>query len=186
MHLSTLFLALTLLFSGAFADASCKRRGGGHGSCLPHDKVNMIVSNYQAIVGDIKSLSTQEIDDIIHAEFVDWSNSISAFFFAPYNEPAFASKEAFVNAQLAAPSQVPIVIESVPAVTCDTVVIVWNTNAFPSTGQPSRGIAVVQVAQENALWKIKRVDVEFNSLAWAAGVGGGYVLFNQTVGDVGC
>ena len=144
------------------------------------------MSNYQAIVGDIKSLTAQEIDDIMHSEFVDWSNSISAFFFAPYDEPAFASKDAFVSAQLNAPSQVPIVVESIPAATCDTVVVVWNTAAFPATGQPSRGIAVLQVAEEDAMWKIKRVDVEFNSLAWAAGVGGGYVLFNRTVGDVGC
>jgi len=194
--------AVASLFAAVALAAPCKAKGGrgGHGShgggrCLQADSIPSLVSTYQALVGNISSLSDEEINGALHPEFVDWSNSISAFFGAPYSAPAFATRDAFVAAQKRA-NQVPIAVEGEPIVACDKIVLLWTTaTPFPATDQSARGIAVLsydrdhEVEVENdmpAPWKLARVDVEFNSLAWAAGVGGGYRVFNQQLGDLGC
>jgi len=199
----SLHTAAATFFAAAALAGPCKaqgERGRYHGEgtpqrCLPATTIPSLVSTYTALVGNISALSAAEITTALHPDFEDWSNSISAFFGSPYDAPAFATRDAFVAAQQRA-TQVPIAVEGTPIVACDKIVLLWTSaRPFPTTDQRARGIAVLsydrvqeEVGNEgmDAPWALRRVDVEFNSLAWAAGVGGGYRVFNQQLGDLGC
>ncbi|KAJ2905838.1 uncharacterized protein MKZ38_004086 [Zalerion maritima] len=139
-----------------------------HKRCMPKGQVEKVVSNYQTLVGDIASLSEDDVAKILHPDFEDWSNSISAFFPKPYDVPTFDYSN-FETSQRNA-RQMPIVVEDIVAFDCDTIVIIFNA-MFPT---PARGISVITVEKDSHKWKIVRVDVEFNSLAWMVGIGGGY------------
>lgn len=180
MRFFSLFASLAAI-SGV--SASYRWKQSDHGDCLPRQNVDTIVDGYVKLVGSINSLTDQQIDKLMHSDFTDWSNSIAAFFGVPYDVPIFPSKEDFVNGQKNA-NQTPIEVEQIITYSCDSIVIIFN-GLFD--GKPSsRGIAVLSIEKEHDDWKIIRVDVEFNSLAWAVGLGGGYKVFTHCQGLPDC
>ncbi|KAK8093506.1 hypothetical protein PG997_000191 [Apiospora hydei] len=150
---------LTTVISGACA-APHPESGESHGGkCLTQPAVKEITDNYAQVIGNY----TEALADKFIAD--DFTDTVT-----------FPSKAAFKAGQSQLP-KIPLVVKSVNAVTCDTIVLRW-TQTFGNPAQPAQGISILVNAFESNKgekekgWKLKTLYTEFNSLTYFTNTGG--------------
>lgn len=163
------FLDLVLLASTALG-TSLAPRGGGHCAPLEPNSATVItlVNDYAQLIGNYTPALGQRF--LSDTGFNDTSDSINALASLPLGSTTFASKAAFLANQ-ASQAKIPLVVTSVNAVTCDTVVLRW-TQTFGEADLPAAGISILGFVCEGGEWKLKTLYTEFNSLVYFQDVGG--------------
>ncbi|KAK7920076.1 hypothetical protein PG985_008098 [Apiospora marii] len=161
------FLFATVV-SGACASHNPQPGGGyGNGKCLTPPAVEEITKNYAKVIGDY---SDALADRFLADTFQDTSDSINVLAEIPLGNVTFPTKAAFKAGQSQLP-KIPLVVKSVNAVTCDTIVLRW-TQTFGKPANPVQGISIlVNIFEKNA-WKLKTLYTEFNSLTYFQNTGG--------------
>lgn len=170
-----LFLSLAL-FTTAALGADLEPRGTSPLACSgskpglqPNTKtVSTLVSSYAQLIGNYTDALGQSF--VSDSGFTDTSGSINALAGLPLDAVTFSSKAAFMANQETQP-KIPLVVTSVNAVTCDTVVIRW-TQTFGAKSLPAAGISILTFVCEGGEWKLKTVYTEFNSLVYFQDIGG--------------
>lgn len=169
------FSALSLLASTALG-ASFAPRGGKpqppSPSCQPllagSPIVTTLVNDYAQLIGNYTSALGERF--LADTDFADTSDSISALASIPLGSTTFGSKAAFMANQ-ETQAKIPLVVTSINAVTCDTVVLRW-TQTFGVADLPAAGISILGFVCESDAWKLKTVYTEFNSLIYFQDIGG--------------
>lgn len=151
----------TTVVSGACA-SPYPQAGGGYGKCLDRRAVNETKTNYAEVIGNY----TPELADrFLSDAFQDTSDSINVLAGNPLGSVTFPNKAAFKAGQSQLP-KIPLVVKSVDAVTCDTIVLRWTqTFGNPAKPEPVQGISILVTAFEKGAWKLKTLYTEFNSLS---------------------
>ncbi|KAK8040046.1 hypothetical protein PG993_008457 [Apiospora rasikravindrae] len=161
-------LFFTTVVSGACA-APHPEAGDSHGGkCLTQPAVKEITDNYAQVIGNYTdSLADKFISD----DFTDTSDSINVLAQQPLGSVTFPSKAAFKAGQSQLP-KIPLVVKSVNAVTCDTIVLRW-TQTFGNPAKPAQGISILVNAFDGKKgWQLKTLYTEFNSLTYFTNTGG--------------
>lgn len=163
------------LFASAALGASLSPRGRSS-SCRPLEAgshvVATLVDDYAQLIGNFTpALSDRFVAD---AGFTDTSDSINALAGLPLGSTTFASKATFVANQ-ASQAKIPLVVTSISAVTCDSIVLRW-TQTFGLADLPAAGISILDFVCEGGGWKLKTLYTEFNSLVYFQDVGGSCAL----------
>ncbi|KAK8086066.1 hypothetical protein PG994_001040 [Apiospora phragmitis] len=130
--------------------------------------VDDITKNYAQVIGNY----TEALADSFIAEgFQDTSDSINVLAQQPLGSVTFPSKAAFKAGQSQLP-KIPLVVKSVNAVTCDTIVLRW-TQTFGNPPAPAQGISILVVVFDKSKgWQLKTLYTEFNSLTYFTNTGG--------------
>ncbi|KAK7978399.1 hypothetical protein PG996_004447 [Apiospora saccharicola] len=152
--------------SGACA-SPYPQAGGGYGKCLNPHAVDEITKNYAKVIGDY---SPALADRFLADGFTDTSDSINMLAGIPLGSVTFKDKDAFKTGQSQLP-KIPLVVKSVNAVTCDTIVLRW-TQIFGNPAKPVQGISILVNVFEKGGWKLKTLYTEFNSLTYFVNTGG--------------
>lgn len=165
MHL----LAFALLFPttlGALL-APC---GSNH--CEPLESstatVNTLVNDYAQLIGNYTPALGERF--LSNTSFTDTSGSINALANLTLQSTTFPSKAAFLANQATQP-KVPLVVKSVNAVTCDTIVLRW-TQSFGEANLPIAGISILGFVCEGGEWTLQTIYTEFNTLVYIEDAGG--------------
>jgi len=111
-------------------------------------------------------------------DFVDVSDSINTFIHLPLGGPTFPNQEIFNEAQLQNPP-FPLEVLSVDAATCDVIALQWQAT-FGEAQLSSKGLTILKTRKEDGIWKIAKIDVEFNALTWLLNMGGSYTWEDKT------
>lgn len=168
------FFSLTLLLSTALGASLTPRVGprGESTSCRPLEAasqtVTALVNDYSQLIGNYTDALGERF--LADSGFSDTSDSINALAGIPLGSTTFANKTAFLANQ-ATQAAIPLVVTSVNAVTCDTIVLRW-TQTFGAAALPAAGISILGFVCESRDWKLKTVYTEFNSLVYFQDVGG--------------
>ncbi|KAK8135015.1 hypothetical protein PG984_007027 [Apiospora sp. TS-2023a] len=165
MRFITSFLFATVA-SGACA-SPYPQAGGGYGKCLNPHAVDEITKNYAKVIGDY---SPALADRFLADGFTDTSDSINVLAGNALGSVTFPNKEAFKAGQSQLP-KIPLVVKSVSAVTCDTIVLRW-TQTFGNPAKPVQGISILVNVFEKGAWKLETLYTEFNSLTYFVNTGG--------------
>lgn len=166
MRISSLLAAAAsaaLVFASPFS--AIESRGG---RCLSQRDADTLVKAYTRL---ISAYSPKDGDKYLSNCFIEYSDSIAILVGAPLGQAIFPNKAAFAAATTSNPF--PLVVESVMATDCKTIALTWS-GTF-GAGKSARGITVITATLEGH-WKIKRLDVEFNSIAYLVNMGGSYTL----------
>ena len=168
MRPSVLATFVSLVAASLAMPTAVPWRGHDNKACMNTTVVDEMVAAYVALV----SAFTVEVAEKYLAEgFADFSDSINSLAGRAVGEATFATKQAFIQAQ-AGQSQVPVVVEEVPMVTCNMIAVIWK--AVFGAQNPARGISVLETtpvpAKDTGGWQFVRFDVEFNNLVWARNV----------------
>ncbi|KAJ4403854.1 hypothetical protein N0V82_010588 [Gnomoniopsis sp. IMI 355080] len=130
--------------------------------------VNTLVNDYAQLIGNYTPALGQRF--LSNSSFTDTSDSINALANLPLGSTTFPSKAAFLANQATQP-KVPLVVKSINAVTCDTVVLRW-TQTFGEASLPIAGISILGFVCEGGQWKLQTLYTEFNSLVYIEDAGG--------------
>jgi hypothetical protein len=163
------------LLAGIAAAAPTSAVRKGKADCMTADEAKFMVEIYRRLIAEYKP---EEGEKYTTKDFVDVSDSINTFIHRPLGGPTFPTKAVFLEVQLQNPP-FPINILSVDAVTCDTIALQW-TASFGAAMLPSKGLTIMKLAKEDSIWKIKKIDVEFNALTWLLNMGGSYSWEDET------
>jgi hypothetical protein len=163
------FLAVSALIWAALVGGS--RAGKHRHKCLSKADAKEVIDNYQKLIANY---SAPHAEKYIADGFIEYSDSINSLLNITLGSPTFPTKAAFIKAQSANPS-FPIVVQSVEAIECDTIVVIW-TVAFGQAQKTVRGLTSIHASRKGDIWQIARMDVEFNSLTWLLNIGGMYQL----------
>ncbi|KAK7949246.1 uncharacterized protein PG986_010132 [Apiospora aurea] len=162
-----------IVVSGAYAAPHPESGDSRGGKCLTQPAVKEITDNYAQVIGNYTEALA---DKFIADDFTDTSDSINVLAQQPLGSATFPSKAAFKAGQSQLP-KIPLVVKSVNAVTCDTIVLRW-TQTFGNPAQPAQGISILVNAFESNKgekekgWKLKTLYTEFNSLTYFTNTGG--------------
>ena len=137
--------------------------------CMTREEADFIIDVYRKIIGDFEPELLQKY---ISDAFFDTSDSINTFIHKPLGGPTFPTKAIFIQKQEVG-AHFSIDILSVDAVTCDTVALQWKST-FGAANLPSKGLTIMKMGFEDAVWKIRSIEVEFNALTWLLNMGGSY------------
>lgn len=163
------FFALALLIPVVLG-TSIPSGSGKHCAPLEIDSatVNTLVNDYAQLIGNYTPALGQSF--LSDTGFTDTSDSINVLANITLGSTTFGSKAAFMASQATQP-KVPLVVKSINAVTCDTVVLRW-TQTFGQADLPISGISILVFACEGGEWKLKTLYTEFNSLVYIEDAGG--------------
>ncbi|KAL8404386.1 hypothetical protein RB594_009292 [Gaeumannomyces avenae] len=150
------------------------RTKGGSPKCMTHKEGVAAVEIYRQLIAEWKP----ELATHVSESFVDYSDSINTLVHQPLGGPTFPTKAIFVASQNAQP-HFPITILSIDSQKCNTVSFQWKA-AFGQANLPSKGLTALQMVWEENQWKVKQIDVEFNSLIWLLNMGGSYTWEGKT------
>ncbi|KAK8863448.1 hypothetical protein PGQ11_009683 [Apiospora arundinis] len=143
--------------------------GYGNGKCLTPDAVDKITKKYAQAIGNYTEALA---DSFLTSDFTDTSDSINVLAGIPLGSTTFPTKDAFKQGQSQLP-KIPLVVKSVNAVTCDTVVLRWTqTFGNPADPKPAQGISILVLVHKDGDWKLKTLFTEFNSLTYFTNTGG--------------
>ncbi|KAK0658685.1 hypothetical protein QBC41DRAFT_55316 [Cercophora samala] len=151
-------------------------------SCLSSEAAEVIVDAY------VRMISKWNDEDAYYLSesFYDTSDSINSLAGIPLGTVTFPSKEAFIEHQHVMPDNLPLVITH-KIVDCTEITLIWTaTFAVPHVqAKPVRGIAILKTVGEledteseyvkgenDYIWKIGGLDVEFNNIAYLQNIGG--------------
>ncbi|KAL6708711.1 hypothetical protein ACN47E_002407 [Coniothyrium glycines] len=138
--------------------------------CLDPSAALSLATTFADLVG---AYTPAKADAVLLATFTDHSDAINSLRGAAPGSVTFDGREAFKAAQTGH-GGVPMEVDAVVGVTCDTVV--WRWHAVFGAGTSVRGINVNRYVrgEENASggWWVERVDMEMNALAYVENVGG--------------
>jgi len=136
---------------------------------MTREEADFIIDVYRKIIGDFdRELLQKYLSDA----FFDTSDSINTFIHKPLGGPTFPTKAVFIEKQEVG-AHFAIDILSVDAITCDTVALQWKST-FGEANLPSKGLTIMKMGFEDAIWKIRSIEVEFNALTWLLNMGGSY------------
>lgn len=163
------FLTIALLVPATFG-AVLAPRGGN--DCEPLESkaaiVNTLVNDYAQLIGNYTPALGQSF--LSDTGFTDTSDSINALANLTLGSTTFPSKAAFLANQATQP-KIPLVVKTVNAVTCDTIVIRW-TQTFGQANLPVAGISILGFVCEGGEWKLQTIYTEFNTLIYIEDAGG--------------
>lgn len=175
------FLTLALLAPAALSAslaAPPDKNVEGQQHCPPLETnpttVTTLVNNYAQLIGNYTPALGQRF--LADTGFTDTSDSINALANLTLGSTTFNSKAAFLANQATQP-RVPLLVTSVNAVTCDTVVVRWTQVVPGGVGLPVAGISILGFVCEDGEekedeWQLKTLYTEFNSLVYFRDVGG--------------
>ncbi|KAK4442370.1 hypothetical protein QBC34DRAFT_363918 [Podospora aff. communis PSN243] len=143
--------------------------------CMTREEADFLIDVYAKV---IEQFDRDLLKKYLSDDFFDTSDSINTFIHKPLGGPTFATKAIFIEKQEVG-AHFPIEILSVDAVTCDTVALQWKST-FGAANLPSKGITIMKMGFEDAIWKIRSIEVEFNALTWLLNMGGSYTWEDVT------
>lgn len=163
------FFALALLIPAALGTSI---PSGNDKHCAPLEinpaVVDTLANDYAQLIGNYTPALGQSF--LSDTGFTDTSDSINVLAKITLGSTTFDSKAAFMASQATQP-KVPLVVKSINAVTCDTVVLRW-TQTFGQADLPIAGISILVFVCEVGEWKLKTLYTEFNSLVYIEDAGG--------------
>jgi hypothetical protein len=162
--------ANVFLFATTALAATLSRRSDASDSSykyLTPAAAEQVVSQYSQLIGNY---SDALAESFLADSFTDTSDSINVLTNAPLGSVTFPSKQVFMSVQAGQP-KTPLVVQSVNAVTSDTIVLRW-TQTFGAANQPVAGISILVVEWNNGVWQLKTIYTEFNSLTYFTNIGG--------------
>ncbi|TPX10068.1 uncharacterized protein E0L32_001265 [Thyridium curvatum] len=143
-------------------------------ACLSPSDADSLVKVYRDLIA---AYDPAVADKYLADNFIEYSDSINILAGMPLGSPTFPSKDVFKQVQSVNPP-FPLAVEKVTGVACNTISLIWS-GAFGQAAKSVRGITVITAAKKDGAkgcWKISRLDVEFNSIAWLEDEGGSYQL----------
>jgi hypothetical protein len=143
--------------------------------CMTAADGAQVVENYKKLIA-----AYTEADGLKYTtkDFVDVSDSINTFIHQPLGGPTFATQTIFNEAQLQNPP-FPLEVLSIDAVTCNVIALQWQAT-FGEAMLSSKGLTILRTAKDQGIWKISKIDVEFNALTWLLDMGGSYTWEDTT------
>ena len=170
MHFSSFLLAAGACgVAHSLALPSVFRRQATAPRCMSAAETEEMIEVYRKIIAEY----TEPLGEkYISKDFVDFSDSINTFIHLPLGGPSFPDRANFLDVQ-SWNMHFPIEILSVDAVQCNTVALQWVAS-FGDANLPSKGITIMKTVFEDGIWKISKIDVEFNALTWLLNMGGSY------------
>ncbi|AEO64708.1 89baec30-7980-4b84-924c-cc1fdbf36485 [Thermothielavioides terrestris] len=170
------------------AEPALLRRGGSDKgksksrhteTCLCQDDVDTLVDAYVRILSKWNETADAKY---LADDFADYSDSINILAGLPLGGPTFPTKQAFIDHENTQPDNLPLKVTHKSPYDCNQIAVVW-TATFGVAQKPVRGVSILGAARDSkkkgAPWQIKRIDVEFNSLAYLLDIGGSYTLPGQ-------
>ncbi|KAK3942892.1 hypothetical protein QBC46DRAFT_379035 [Diplogelasinospora grovesii] len=153
---------------------SCARDSG---SCLSPSDAAAIVNAYKGMINHWDNSYIPWIAE----DFTDQSDSINEFIPQALGATTFRSKQAFIQHEQTQPDNLPLVVQSFGPLGCTQIALIWTatfsyTSAAP---QPVRGITILGTSKTGSgsiPWQIRRIDVEYNSMAFLKNIGGSYTF----------
>ncbi|KAK4240096.1 hypothetical protein C8A03DRAFT_31842 [Achaetomium macrosporum] len=142
--------------------------------CLHQNDVDILVDAYVRMISHWNDDDAKYLTD----DFIDTSDSINILAGIPLGSPTFSSKQAFIDHQHTQPDNLPLVITHKSPYSCTEMAVIWQAT-FGVAQKQVRGISIAEATKENGFWQIKRIDVEFNSLAYLLDMGGSYKMPGQ-------
>lgn len=167
MRISSLLLAVASFTALAFASPLSDVESRSE-RCLSSADAHFLVKAYTRL---ISAYTDKEADKYLSDSFVEYSDSIGILNGVPLGQPIFPTKAHFKAAGAAQPP-FPLVVESVVAKDCKAIVLTFT--ATFGAGLPIRGVAALTTTYERH-WKISRIDVELNSIAYLINIGGSII-----------
>jgi hypothetical protein len=178
MHSFTALFAAATLFTSALSTplAAGKRwqsfrdHNPAMTNCLQDADVNHLVDGFALLVNS--TFDPNLSADILHVDFIDFSDSINFLTGQAPGTPTFSSLQQFNVGQGGQPP-VPLEILNIEAATCDTVAFRWLAYPGPLS---VKGITIFNAIQANGTsngWQIKTQFAEFNVAAWTNDLPGG-------------
>lgn len=156
--------------------ASWHHRDEDYGKCMNKKEATDAVEIYRQLIGI--EYTADLANKWVSKDFVDNSDSINTFIHQKLGGPTFPSKAIFMAASAATP-HFPMQILGIDAHQCNTVALRWS-QTFGAANAPAKGITILKTVWEDNLWKIRQVDVEFNSLMYLVNLGGSYTWEGKT------
>lgn len=146
--------------------------------CLCQSDVDTLVEAYAAA---INHWEPEYADKLANNGFTDHSESINQLAGQPEGNTAFLSKAAFVGYQTNRPDNLEtLVVDKVGPWNCEDITVTWSAKFTKVPGaEPllTRGIAILGATHdEDDMWKIKTINVEFSTLHYLKNIGGSYTL----------
>ncbi|KAK0614743.1 hypothetical protein B0T14DRAFT_499947 [Immersiella caudata] len=175
MQLKSLVLAAAMLgVSHGWALPSIFSR---QAKCMTAAETTEMVEIYRKLIAEY----TEELGEkYVHADFVDYSDSINTFIHLPLGGPSFPDRATFLDVQ-SWNMHFPMKILSVDAVQCNTVALQWQSQ-FGDANLPSKGLTIMKTLYnaEAGHWQVQEIIVEFNALTWLLNMGGSYEWEGET------
>ncbi|KAK0744687.1 hypothetical protein B0T21DRAFT_380875 [Apiosordaria backusii] len=151
-------------------------------TCLSSEAAEVLIDAY------VRMITKWNDDDAYYLSesFYDASDSINSLAGIPLGTTTFPTKESFIEHQHVMPDNLPLVITH-NIVDCTEITLIWTaTFAVPHVQpKPVRGIAILKALGEledteaeyvqgenDYVWKIGGLDVEFNNIAYLQNIGG--------------
>ncbi|KAK9782517.1 putative SnoaL-like domain-containing protein [Seiridium cardinale] len=160
-------IAIASTISLAFALPSSRKQQ----SCLTACEGTSLATRFADLVGNY---TAEKADTFLLVDYQDYSDGINSLQQKPLGSVTFAGREAFKAAQ-EGHGGTPMVVDTVVATTCDTVVWTW-TATFGEAAKSARGINIVKFVEDDGAWWVERVDMEMNSLVYLEDLGGTWSL----------
>jgi len=171
MHAFTVVAAATALLSGLVQARPISAPLVARSACLTTADADHLVNGFAELINSTFSQSLA--DDILAADFTDYSDSIDFLKGSALGSATFTSLDQYSAAQ-SAQAPVPLQVLSIDAVTCTN--IAWRWLAYPGSGDYEvKGINIIYAAQGNGTangWQIATNFAEFNVAAWDLDLGG--------------
>lgn len=166
----SLITCLTIAASATLALALPNYSVHNRQSCLTASDGIALADRFADLVG---AYTAEKADAFLLEDYQDYSDGINSLQGKTLGSVTFDGREAFKAAQ-AGHDGTPMIVDTVVATTCDTVVWTW-TATFGEAAKSVRGINVVKFAiGDDGGWWVERVDMEMNSLAYLEDLGGSW------------
>lgn len=168
----SLFSLLTLAASAGLALATPGSSSHKRQTCLTASEGLSLANQFADLVGDY---TAAKADAFLLEDYQDYSDGINSIQGKTLGTVTFDGRAAFEAAQ-AGHGGTPMVVDTVVATTCDTVIWTWHAT-FGVADKRVAGINIVQFSlEDDGNWWVETVTMEMNSLAYVENLGGTWSL----------